>query len=39
LNQNYIFATLDERDKEDLMLSMEQIEVAKGEDVITQGMY
>eukprot|EP01038_Epipyxis_sp_PR26KG_P006283 gene6283-8651_t len=35
--QNYIFATLNERDLEDLMLAMELVEVSAGEKIITQG--
>jgi len=38
LQQNYIFAALNERDLEACMLSMKIVEILKGEDIITQGL-
>ena len=38
LQQNYIFAALNERDLEACMLSMEIVEITKGDDIITQGL-
>ena len=37
LSQNYMFASLNKEDLEELSSKMEIIDVAQGEDVITQG--
>ncbi len=37
LQKNYIFAALNQRDLEACMLSMEFVEILKGDNIITQG--
>ena len=37
LQKNYIFAALNQRDLEACMLSMEFVEISKGDNIITQG--
>jgi hypothetical protein len=37
ISQNYIFASLNEQDLNDLTASMDIVEVTAGENIITQG--